>query len=82
MAEFGLLLRSSPYKGDAPYERAYQRAREALGDDEDGRRSELLSLIRTADDLTDELLSVIQTADDLKLGRARSVQVGSPPVRR
>ncbi len=77
VAEFGLLLRNSPYKGDASYERAYQRAREALGDDEDGRRSELLSLIRTADDLTDELLSVIRTADDLKPGRARSVRVGS-----
>jgi len=49
VAEFGLLLRDSPYKGDASYERAYERAREALGDDEDGRRSELLSLIRTAD---------------------------------
>ena len=54
VAEFGLLLRDSPFKGDASYERAYERAREALGADEDGRRSELLSLIRTADDLTND----------------------------
>ena len=49
VAEFGLLLRDSLYQGDASYERAYQRAREALGDDQDGRRSELLTLIRTAE---------------------------------
>ena len=61
VAEFGLLLRDSPYKGDASYERAYQRAREGLGVDEDGRRSELLSLIRTAEDLTRELFSLIRT---------------------
>ena len=77
VAELGLLLRDSPYRGDASYEGAYQRAREALGDDEDGRRSELLALIRTADDLTDELLALIRTADDLKSGRARSVRVES-----
>ena len=77
VAEFGLVLRDSPYKGDGTYERAYERAREALGDDEYGRRSELLSLIRTADNLTDELLSLIRTADDLKPGRARTVRVGS-----
>ena len=48
MAEFGLLLRDFVHKGDA----AYDRAVEVLGDDEDGRRSELLSLIRTARNLT------------------------------
>lgn len=52
VAEFGLVLRDSSYKGDGTYERAYERAREALGDDEYGRRSELLSLIRTADNLS------------------------------
>ena len=58
VAEFGLLLRDSPHKGDASYERAYERARAALGDDEDGRRSELLSLIRVAEDPIRALLSV------------------------
>ena len=51
VAECGLLLRDSEYKGDADYDFVYERAREALGNDEDGRRSELLSLIRTADSL-------------------------------
>ena len=72
VAEFGLLLRDSPYKGDALYERAYERAREALGDDEDGRRSELLSLIRTAENPVGVLLSL----DAVQPGEARSVRVG------
>ena len=72
VAEFGLLLRDSPYKGDASYERAYERAREALGDDEDGRRSELLSLIRVAENPVGALLSL----DALQPGEARSAQVG------
>ena len=75
VAEFGLVLRDSPHKSDASYDRAYDRAREALGDDEDGRRSELLSLIRTADELTEELLSLIRTADELMPERAQSVPV-------
>ena len=54
VAEFGLLLHDSAYKGDADYDRAYERALHALGDDEDGRRSELLSLIRTARNLAAE----------------------------
>ena len=72
VAEFGLLLRDSPYKGDASYERAYERAREALGDDEDGRRSELLSLIRTAENPVAMLLSL----DTVEPGEPRSVPVG------
>ena len=75
VAEFGLLLRDSRHKGDASYERAYERARAALGDDEDGRRGELLSLIRTADDLTNDLLSLIEAADDLTPEQARSVRL-------
>ena len=73
VAEFGLLLRDSPYKGDASYERAYERAREALGDDEDGRRSELLSLIRTAENPVAMLLSL----DAVEPGRPREVPVGT-----
>ena len=52
VAEFGLLLRDSPYKGGADYGRAFEQVRQALGSDEDGRRSEFLSLIRTAEKLT------------------------------
>ena len=54
VAEFGLLLRDSDYKGEADYDRAFQSASQALGNDEDGRRSELLSLLRTARNLTAE----------------------------
>ena len=77
VAEFGLVLRDSPYKGDASYERAYERARGALGDDAYGLRSELLSLIRTADRLTAALLSRMRSLDSLKPGDARTVRVGS-----
>ena len=73
VAEFGLLLRDSPYKGGASYERAYERAREALGDDEDGRRGELLSLIRTAENPVAMLLAL----DAVEPGQARSVTVGT-----
>ena len=52
VAEFGLLLRDSPYKGAADYDHAFEQARQTLGSDEDGRRSELLSLIKTAKKLT------------------------------
>ena len=52
VAEFGLLLRDSPYQGAADYDHAFEQARQTLGSDEDGRRSELLSLIKTAKKLT------------------------------
>lgn len=52
VAEFGLLLRDSPYQGAADYDHAFEQVRQTLGSDEDGRRSELLSLIKTAKKLT------------------------------
>ena len=39
VAEFSLLLRDSKHKGDADYDFGYERAREALEKDEDGRRN-------------------------------------------
>ena len=51
VAEFGMILRDSPYKGAADYDRAFEEVRQTLGSDEDGRRSEFLSLIRTAEKL-------------------------------
>ena len=38
VAEFGLLLRDAQYKGDADYDFAYERAREALDNVDDSRR--------------------------------------------
>ena len=52
VAEFGLRLRDSPYQGAADYDRAFDEGRQTLGSDEDGRRSEFLSLIRAAKNLT------------------------------
>ena len=77
VAEFGLLLRDSPFQGEASYERARERARDAVGADADGRRSELLSLIRTADLLTNDLLSLVRAADDLIPDQPRTVRLES-----
>ena len=77
VAEFGLLLRDSPYKGDATYDLAYERARNAMGDDEDGRRSELLSLIRTAGSLTAARTAELRSLEALEPSRSRSVQLQS-----
>ena len=52
VAEFGLRLRDSAYKGEADYDRAFESVRQTLGSDDDGRRSEFLSLIKTAKKLT------------------------------
>ena len=54
VAEFGLCLRDSPYKGASDYDHALEQVRQALGSDEEGRRSDLLSLIKTAKELTTE----------------------------
>ncbi len=45
VAEFALLLRASPHRGTASIDTALERAREALGKDEDGRRAELVALM-------------------------------------
>jgi Ca-activated chloride channel homolog len=48
VAEFGLLLRQSEYKGDATYAQAKQLATRALGADTEGYRKELLEMIDRA----------------------------------
>ncbi|MCH9681327.1 MAG: VWA domain-containing protein [Deltaproteobacteria bacterium] len=48
VAELGLLLRASKWRGDASWEQAYALAQGAQGRDPNGRRAELLSLIRQA----------------------------------
>lgn len=49
VAQFGMLLRNSEYKQQSSYESAWQLAKSALGDDEEGYRSEFLRLIRNAE---------------------------------
>lgn len=48
VAEFGLLLRDSKYKGSASYEHAISRAREAAKNDPGGYRKELVQLMEKA----------------------------------
>lgn len=49
VAEFGLLLRDSEYKGDASYDAVLTRARQSQGADIHGYRSEFLTLVEQAD---------------------------------
>ncbi len=51
VAEFALLLRDSPLKGNADYEKLRLRAKDALGNDQDGKRAEFLKIVVTARDL-------------------------------
>ena len=48
VAEFGLLLRDSPYKGDASFDRVLARASGAMGFDPNGHRAEFVELVRKA----------------------------------
>ena len=48
VAEFGMLLRKSEYKQQSSYQNAWSLAKDALGRDEEGYRSEFLKLIKNA----------------------------------
>lgn len=48
VAQFGMLLRSSPYKGTASYESALKLANGARGDDPEGYRAEYVQLLKKA----------------------------------
>ena len=52
VAEFGMLLRNSEFKQSASYNNAWQLAKEALGKDEEGYRSEFLKLLKNAQSIT------------------------------
>lgn len=51
VAEFGLLLRDSEFKGKASYKQAAQLAKNAKGKDTNGYREELIDLIKKAERL-------------------------------
>jgi Ca-activated chloride channel homolog len=51
VAEFGMLLRNSPYKADATWEDAAKLAREHRGADPDGYRAEFVRLVELASSL-------------------------------
>jgi Ca-activated chloride channel family protein len=48
VAEFGLLLRNSEYRGSATWEGIVSRAREHRGEDPDGYRAEFVRLVNVA----------------------------------
>ncbi|MBN1409676.1 MAG: VWA domain-containing protein [Spirochaetales bacterium] len=52
VAEFGLLLRDSQYKGTASYAHVLNTGREAKGHDENGYREEFLELVKKAEQLS------------------------------
>ena len=52
VAEFGLLLRDSEFKGEANYEHLIKLARSAKGEDTEGYRAEFIRLAEMAADLT------------------------------
>ncbi|MUG99834.1 DUF3520 domain-containing protein [Scytonema sp. UIC 10036] len=45
VAEFGMVLRNSPYKGTATFDSVLQRARQSQGSDLDGYRAEFIRLV-------------------------------------
>jgi Ca-activated chloride channel family protein len=51
VASFGMLLRSSKYKGDATFKGVWETASSTLGDDPHGYRAEFLKLVERAKDL-------------------------------
>jgi Ca-activated chloride channel family protein len=48
VAEFGLLLRNSEYRGSATWDGVVSRAREHRGEDPDGYRAEFVRLVNVA----------------------------------
>lgn len=54
VAEFGMLLRDSKFKGNADYNLSYNLARESSGKDTNGYRKEFMNLIKTAERLSKE----------------------------
>jgi Ca-activated chloride channel family protein len=58
VAEFGMLLRDSPFKGSSSFAAAAARAREYRGPDEHGHRAEFIRLIGIAQDLSARKLSM------------------------
>ncbi len=51
VAEFSLILRNSPYKGNADLNTLRSRSAEAIGKDSDGKRKEFLTMIEQAEKL-------------------------------
>jgi Ca-activated chloride channel family protein len=55
VAAFGMVLRDSEHRGNADFDSVIGMARNAMGDDEEGYRSEFIRLVKTAKAISDEL---------------------------
>jgi Ca-activated chloride channel family protein len=53
VAEFGMILRGSAFKGNADLDQVLDLARQGKGADEDGYRAEFLQLVKLAQSLTE-----------------------------
>lgn len=54
VAEYGMLLRGSPYKGQASYEQVLKMARDGKGKDKDGYRGEFIKLVELSQIFTEK----------------------------
>ncbi len=63
VAEFGLLLRDSEYKARASYDQVLRRAKRAIGEDEEGYRTEFIGLVKKAQSLSAGQWSDRETMD-------------------
>jgi Ca-activated chloride channel family protein len=54
VAQFGMLLTNSSFRGDSTYDHVIETAASALGDDPKGYRAEFLALVSTARNLTND----------------------------
>ena len=62
VAEFGMLLRDSEFKGDATWSKAQELARRYRGEDPDGYRAEFVRLIDLAAALDAQQMTSPQSA--------------------
>jgi Ca-activated chloride channel family protein len=64
VAEFGMLLRNSEFKQGSSYNKTWQLAKEALGKDEEGYRSEFLKLLKNAQSIAKHEKKPVPDDDD------------------
>jgi Ca-activated chloride channel family protein len=64
VAEFGMLLRNSQYKGNADFSSIKQTAQSAIENDEEGYKKEFISLVKKASSLKQKETAKLDEADD------------------
>jgi Ca-activated chloride channel family protein len=64
VAEFGMLLRNSQYKGNADFSSVKQTAQSAIENDEEGYKKEFISLVKKASSLKQKETAQLDEDDD------------------